>query len=281
MAFIQRNLGDFDTAIGTLESLLQSSIPPRLSPDDIQFQLAYTHQRASHDDKASQIYSELYKRHSTSIEVIQQYCWFLSLQYDRSAFEKADLIIQQSGQAGEPVLRLVAARIAMKQQDMTLAYQRYCECISFWTDSPLFWCGLGVLYFKNDQMQDAIVAFQRALYLKPELVEAWANLGLIFELQRETATALAVYQQALQACAEKDARTIKDRVTVINGGRSRQANPAQIIEINDSPFFIQVAEKVASDWVADAPAIPAKLLGVEDALDSTLAELTPPHRSLF
>jgi tetratricopeptide (TPR) repeat protein len=130
-------------------------------------------------------------------------------------------------------------------------------------------------------MQDAIVAFQRALFLKPEIAEAWANLGLIFELQKETGTAIAVYQQALQACSEKDARVVRDRLNAINGGRNRPVASTQVIEVNDSPFFVQVAAKLAAEWAADPPPLPARLIGADDSLDLIIGEMTPPHRSIF
>jgi tetratricopeptide (TPR) repeat protein len=281
LAFVQRALGEYDSAVGSLESVIQYVPPAKLTADDINLQIAYTHQLGNRTDKASHVYADLCRRHATTLELVQQYCWFLSLQYDRSSFEKAERVIQQSGHATDPVLRLVMARIAMKQQDMTLAYQRYCDCIAFWTDSPLFWCGLGVLYFKNDQMQDAIVAFQRALYLKPELTEAWANLGLIFELQRETATAITVYQQALQTCSEKDVKPIRERLNGLNGGRQRQVTNSQIMDVNDSPFFIQVAERLASEFAGNSPVIPAALIGGDDALEAGLTEMALPHKSIF
>jgi tetratricopeptide (TPR) repeat protein len=281
LALIQRSIGDYDVASASLDAVLQAALPPKLTQDDILFQIAFTQQLANRFDKAQFAYTELLKRHPHTIEVVQQYCWFLSLQHDRATLEKAERVIQQSGNPGDPVLKLVSARIAMKQQDMSLAYQRYCDCIAFWTDSPIFWCGLGVLYFKNEQMQDAIVAFQRALFLKPELAEAWANLGLIFEMQKETATATAVYQQALQSCSDKDAKIVRDRLNAINGGRPRQPMASQVIDVNDSPFFVQVAAKIAADWIADSPTIPARLIGADDSLDLIIGEMTPPHRSIF
>jgi tetratricopeptide (TPR) repeat protein len=278
---VQRTLGEYDAAIASLESVIQHTPPPRLAADDITLQMAYTNQLANRTDKALHLYTDLCKRHGTTLELVQQYCWFLSLQYDRPSFEKAERIIQQSGHAADPVLRLVMARIAMKQQDMTVAYQRYCDCIAFWTDSPIFWCGLGVLYFKNEQMQDAIVAFQRALYLKSELSEAWANLGLIFELQKEVSTAITVYEQALQSCSEKDSKVIRDRLNALNSARQRSASPTQIMDVNDSPFFVQVAERLAAEYVGNSPLIPAAVIGGDESLDVGLAEMAPPYNSIF
>jgi tetratricopeptide (TPR) repeat protein len=130
-------------------------------------------------------------------------------------------------------------------------------------------------------MQDAIVAFQRALYLKAELAEAWANLGLIFELQRDAGTAVQVYQQALQSCAEKDIKQIRERLNLINSGRPRVVNTTQIIDVNDSPFFVQVAERIAGEFVANSPIIPARLIGAAEELDAVIAEILPPHKSIF
>ena len=81
------------------------------------------------------------------------------------------------------MIKLLNARLKMKQQDMTAAYNGFRSCIGYWSDTAYFWCGLGALYFKNEQAQDAIIAFQRAICLQQDLVEAWLNLGLILELQ--------------------------------------------------------------------------------------------------
>jgi len=68
-------------------------------------------------------------------------------------------------------------------EDLAGAYEHYKICTEYYNNNPLFWCGLGSLYYKNDQGEDAIGAFRRALALKSEVAWAWLNIGLIFEQQ--------------------------------------------------------------------------------------------------
>ncbi|OHT06931.1 TPR Domain containing protein [Tritrichomonas foetus] len=276
MALLNRSLGNFDEAVSLLESVL-SSPPPNLKENDIKFQLAFTYQMAGRSDLADQVYQDLYYQHPRCSDLVQQYAWFLSLQNDQLSFEKAASII--SYDASDPMLRFVTARIAMKQGEMPVAYQRYCECISYWSDSPLFWCGLGVLYFKNEQMQDAVVAFQRALYLKGELAEAWANLGLIFELQKDAQNSMKIYHAGVSKCPDSD--ILKDRLNALQSGRPRIADPGMVIEVNDSRFFVQVAERIASEYAATPPFIPAHQMGGNKDTEALLNDFKASYISLF
>jgi Flp pilus assembly protein TadD len=90
--------------------------------------------------------------------------------------------------------------MAMRRADMTRAYGFYRESIGAWSDSPLFWCGLAILYFQNDQLNDATVALQRAIQMRIDTAECWFDLGLIHELQGETEKAMRVYATGLQLC---------------------------------------------------------------------------------
>ena len=116
-------------------------------------------------------------------------------------------------------------------------------------DSPLFWCGLGVLYFKNKQINDAKVAFKRALFLKQDISEAWLNLGLIFEIQNDTKTALSIYNASRVSCPNSD--LIKERYEMLASGRSKQAPQNMILEIND--YYTQIADKVANEYASIPP----------------------------
>lgn len=256
IALAHRSLQHYDESLKILESLLSKrTFPPNLIEDDIEFQIAFTYQLMGKNERAKQYYRNLYSKHPKNSQLIQQYCWFLSLQNDdNNSFNTAESIIN-SFDPSDPTLKFVMARIAMKKHDMQAAYHRYCDCISDWSDSPLFWCGLGVLYFKNDQRQDAVVAFQRALYLNGELVEAWANLGLIFELQEDAENSIKIYQSALARCG--DSKLLRDRLQAIQNGIPKPESQKTTLEVNDSKLFVQVAERVATEYISTPPAIPA------------------------
>lgn len=272
-AIMLRMMGENLRALKALEDIKsKKTFPPNLTIDDIDFQIAFTCQLDNQFAKARSIYSMLYQRHPDTIEIVQQYCWFLSLLNDQQSLNEAEQLIHNSN-LNDPFLNFVQAQIAMKKDDMNTAYNSYCGCISFWNDSPLFWCGLGVLYFRNEQDQDAIVAFQRALYLKGELVEAWANLGLIFELINDQESALKIYDAAETKCENN--QIIVARKKALQMGK--KASRSMILEVSDSRYFQQIPEKIANQYLADSPLIPAEQIGVTSSID----RLIPCHLSLF
>jgi tetratricopeptide (TPR) repeat protein len=223
----ERALGEDDNSIAAFESLVE--MPPKgLTGDDIRFHIAFSHQLAGHKDRASGCHHELYNRHRKCLPVIQQYCWFLSLRFDAPSLDLAAQIVHAVG-TDDPILKLVSAQLAMKQQDLQAACDRYGECIAEWNDSPLFSCKLGVLYFKNGQMNDAIVAFQRALCVKVEVFEAWAPRGLTFDIQGETDQAIKIYESGMQNYP--DAKQLGERLKLLAGGRGRTMQA--VLEIND------------------------------------------------
>lgn len=278
IALVHRSLQHYDESLKKLKSLISTrNIPSNLAEDDIEFQIAYTYQLMGENEKAKQCYSNLYSKYRNNPQLIQQYCWFLSLQNDNNLFEMAESIIN-SFDPLDPTLKFVMARIAMKRQDMHTAYDLYNNCISYWSESPLFWCGLGVLYFKNDQMQDAVIAFQRALYLNSELVEAWANLGLIFELQEDKENSLKIYQSAIAKCS--DSKLLRDRLQAVHSGRSKLTN-RDYLEANDSKLFMQVAERIATEYIATPPVIPAHQVDINLDTQALVKSLKLYYNSLF
>ncbi|KAH0793925.1 TPR Domain containing protein [Histomonas meleagridis] len=249
--------------------------PLNLREDDLVFQIAFNYQLDQQYIKANDKYHRLYKSHPNCIKVIQQYAWFLSLQNDISSHDKANKLI--SSVPGDPLLKFAAARIAMKHQDMNTAYQRFSECNSYFSETPLFWCNLGVLYFKNGQMKDAIIAFQRALYLRGDIVEAWANLGLIFELKDMAKNALDIYQASFAQCPKSP--MLRERYANLNSGRAKMPTPSMILDIGDSSYFQQVPEKIVAEYNSLPPAIPVN--GLEESELAVIREFSSIHKSIF
>jgi hypothetical protein len=102
---------------------------------------------------------------------------------------------------------------------------------------------------------------------------------MIFECQNDAANAAKVYQYGIRSCT--DNKLLSDRLNALTGGRARVVDPGAILEVNDSTFFVQPAEKIANDYIADAPTLPAHVLKSEFASDDLLRELAMPHQSLF
>lgn len=285
-AVLLRLRGDNSKSLKEFEKLLISSeqgddnLPPNLHPDDIYFQIAYAYQIEGQIGRAKELYQKLLNRHPECLEILQQYCWFLSIQSDRDSLKEAEALIRKSGY-NDPLLKFIMARIAMKKDDMNTAYDRYCECILFWSDSPLFWCGLGILYLRNEQNADAIVAFQRALFLKDDSVELWVNLGLIYEIMQNNEYAMKVYNSAESRCGNHP--LITQRIKDIQSNRilDKATLRSLVNEIPDSKYFDQIPEAIAARFLGDSPMIPSSKIELDSSLDPLFNSVMTCHQSLF
>ena len=280
LAIAERFEERFDRALSHFDMVL-ANLPPNLQEDDIKFQIAFTEQQAGRND-AESMYVSLQSRHPGNLTVLKQYAWFLSLQDDGHSLEQGDRIA--SSVPKDPHMMFIMARIAIKRKDLYKAYDYYRESIAHWNDSPLFWYGLGVLYMRNDQKQDAIVAFQRAISICSDFEEAWLNLAAIMEMHDVDRTS-ALYQSAIMKCP--NSQRLKDRFTSFQAG-SRFANATDaIVEVTDSKFFTQIPDKLASDWLSRPPKLPAAaLIGTASptdtqALDALFDEFIVPYSSCF
>lgn len=287
IAILYRSLNKPDEALPIFMKA-KLNPPPNLTEDDIKFQIAFTQQLQGATDKANQGYSDLLQRHPQTLELIQQYAWFLSLSNDPNQLSLAEHIATNVPEQyqNDPVLKFVLARISLGQQNTSEAYQRYRESLQTWSDSPLFWCGLGVLYFKNEQYQDAIVAFQRALFLRSDIAEAWLNFGLIFQKQNNPNDALKIYQTAASNCNGN--QMIQERIVALRNNLNNPSKPIpqyEVCEINGDKLFTQIAEKVSFDYCADLPPLSIDCIGIsreeEAYFELALSALYAPHSSIF
>lgn len=251
--------------------------PPNLTINDIKIQLAYTLQLAQKNEEAAKIYEELFSQFPQCLELRQQYVWFLSLQNDPRSLARANELI---GDSTDSLLTFASARIAVKQNDVNTAYERYKECTTAFGESSLFWFGLGVLYLKNEQYKDAIVAFQHALYQNSDLPEAWLNLGLIYEILKEDQNASKIYQTALSNC---DSKIVTKRLNEIRQPQ-RQSTLSEnfadeIIEIDGNRLFTQPIERISNLLVSHPPFLNESCLNSDNTIQ--LSPLIPPYTSLF
>lgn len=277
-----RNLSRFDDAIKQLKLILDNP-PGELTKDDILFQIAFTHQLGGQGDQAEPIYDELLRRHPNCLELIQQYSWWLSFRPDPSYTERADTIIKNSPPEfqTDPILCLISARTALQQKEMSKAYHLYRQILTSWTDSSLFWCGLGNLYFCNDQFDDAVIAYQRALFLQGDIIEAWLNLGLIYQKQGDYQNAIKIYHTALSSC--NDSPRIRDRIDQVQSPRNTVRLPdiLDITEESGNRLFPQVLERFTVKMLGFIGQIPANKIGEHTNLEESIRLLSPAMKSIF
>lgn len=279
LALAERSLGNDEGAITLFRGILETP-PNGLRKEDVTLQIAYTYQKMGRFNEANPIYTDLRMNFPNLLPITQQYVWFQYITAKKNSLIQIAEILNRALalHPNDPVLLLQSARVAMKRDDMATAYQSYRNCIAFWSDQPAFWCCLGNLYYRNDQVQDAIVAFQRALYIKKDMAEAWLNLGLIFENQNDPVNAHTVYASAVRIC--QNSKELHERlVSLTRNGQRKPIAQYQLIEIDDSRFFIQIPEQFAQDYVSAVPLLkPANFTGCGD-LD--IDDLCTLPRTLF
>ncbi|KAK8860252.1 hypothetical protein M9Y10_011917 [Tritrichomonas musculus] len=279
LAIAYRSQAKYNESESLLRNLLKHP-PANLKANDIKFQLAYTLQLNDRNKEAANLYEELYSQNPRCHELIQQYVWFLSFQDDSKSLSRAEEII---GDSTDSTLRFASARISMKLRDYNAAYLRYRDCTSSWSESPLFWCGLGVLYLRNEQYPDSILAFQRALYLKNDIPEAWLNLGLIYEIQGESPNAMKIYQTAQSNC--ENAKIVNKRIAECEIP-SRHSCPKEkllkeILEIDGKRLFEQPIERYSEILVSYPPILSESCFNNDKSIQPQLVHLIQPYPSLF
>lgn len=282
MAIVLRRSGNADEACQILKNL-QHSPPHGLTADDINLQLAYTYQVLGKYREAGTIYEKLMRDYSHIREIVHQYVWFLTVQNDFSGYSTAKAICNRPENAEDSLLRFAAARVAMKRKDTTEAFKSYRECTANWTEEPLFWGGLGILYLRNNQEEDAVVAFQRVLYLKSDIPEVLFNMGLIYEGRDDLENARHMYHVALQHWS--DNKIIQDRYTNVGSFMRKPGKQAAlrelVMELDGTKYFKQPVDEISSALLETPADLSASPFVKEKDIQDYTNVLFPPFQSLF
>jgi hypothetical protein len=79
------------------------------------------------------------------------------------------------------------------------AYEAYQQAVYRDGKNPAFWCSIGVLYCNINQFHDSLDAYSRAIRINPYLAEVWFNLGALYESCNDQMNdAVDAYQRTLQ-----------------------------------------------------------------------------------
>jgi tetratricopeptide (TPR) repeat protein len=171
----------------------------------------------------------------------------------------------------------------MRENDIEHAYSNYRLCLPYFRDSPYFWCGLAHVYYHTQQGQDAVIAFQRALFLKNDIAGAWLNIGLISEENSDFAGAMKIYQTGKVHCAEEAA--FDERMETLKtqrAGHRKYGVGNSLAQIDESRAVVAPPEQFAANYVRSVPRLPASAIGLRGAeAAASIGELASLPASLF
>jgi tetratricopeptide (TPR) repeat protein len=284
LAIVERSAKNFDGARERLERLLKAP-PKNLTVSDIRFQIGYTLELSGKFDEACRVYEELHGVFPVNEAVAEQMvlCKYLRDRAGDLTQTKA-LLAKVSGiHPRNPLLLLVSAWIDVREHERERAYGHYRACLPYFRDSPYFWCALASMYYHNQQCQDAVTSFQRALYLKNNLPEAWLNIGLIAEESSDFAGAMKVYQNGKSHCATE--REFDDRIETLRtqrAGHRKYGVGNSFSEIDESYAVVPTPEEFASDYLRSVPRLFAPTTGLNGTqTTASLDDLSSVPESLF
>lgn len=86
--------------------------------------------------------------------------------------------------------------------DLVSDYGKAIECfkniIKLAPDNYRAWYNLGIAYFNQNNIEDALTAYERAIQIKSDYFYSYYNIGLIYEFHKEDLVkALEYYEKAL------------------------------------------------------------------------------------
>ncbi|EAY14239.1 TPR Domain containing protein [Trichomonas vaginalis G3] len=248
-----RNNQQFDEALRLFNKVSEKP-PTTLTADDVLFQIAYTHQIRGDRELAKTIYFSLLKKHPNSIPLHQQYAWFAYRYLDcQDAEAIIDSTLQRYPQ--DPIINVIGGLFSMLINKTDRAYNLYKSSHPYTVENAGFWCALGELYYKNEQLKDSQSSFKRALQICYDIPEAWLNVGFIAEQQNNIEEAITLYQSGLEYTGSP---LLNEAANNVKNGRK---GVTQLAKLNEERIFIDIPKQFANEYGSCPPFIQGSDIG--------------------
>lgn len=251
LGIIYRYLGKYEQSIKTFTKVNPQKI--KLKVEDLWMQMALSYQLNDDYFHAENYYIKIFHNFPI-VEVARQLSMFYFLCENNLIKTKGSVDNFIKIFKKDPVLVIISALVELKLNNLILAYELYSSCTEYFSESPYFWFGFGVIYFCNNQLNDSIIAFQKVLYLKNDIPEAWLNLGLLFEIENKDESAYQIYEVGLEKCSPKYSDDFSKRINAILS--QEKTRKYTLSQIDYSCFLDPTTEKFAKEYLSAIPKIP-------------------------
>ena len=250
-AILSRQLALYDQSISLFNQILDAP-PWGLTSDDIRMQIGLTNYRAKKIPLAYQQFTTLLNDHPNNRMCIRQHSIITLLTTATEDLRTILPKIQENlARCPDHHIQLVIALIYYLLSDYVNSYDYFKNSLEYWSNHPSFWIALGSLYYKNSQLDDAAIAFQRAIYTNQTSTTAWLNLGFIFEEKNKPDDARTIYVAGQKQCkSDKFALRMNKQVK------------SEIIDVKDEELLEQVPEEAAKTYIQMIPYIDGESVGL-------------------
>lgn len=178
-------------------NLVLKNPPPPLAISDIWFQIGHIQETWEDFPAAQYAYERVLEDNPSHAKVLQQLGW---LHYQQSMKGTSHVVVAGGVQL---TMALAIARLSqsldyepedaytwyllgrcyMQQDKYADAYRAYSRAVAIDSDNPLFWCSIGILYYRTGEFRVALDSYTRSIHLAPEsLGEAWYNAAILYEV---------------------------------------------------------------------------------------------------
>ena len=195
-------------------------------------------------------------QNSLSLDSVIQYCFLMLLTDEEVCADTAIRLASNYPYLSQSTqLQYITARLMWKRNAVKDAIPLITSIISNGAADCNTWCTLGMIYTGNGQVEDAIKAFGMAINCNPNLIEAWANIGALLELDNNFGDALEFYKGAQKKT--NDIPFFQTRIDLLEKGIVHKPT---MIEPNDKEYFESPGKIQAKKFMASTPDIPYELI---------------------
>lgn len=109
-----------------------------------------------------------------------------------------DEVVDKKSQTSDPSVKQQEKLVSLYNQGrLKKALNKTSSLIKRFPNSAMLFNLKGAVYLKLRQLNEAAMAFNKALVINPEFPDAWINTGIVLQEQGDLAKALTAYGQAL------------------------------------------------------------------------------------
>ncbi len=157
-------------------------------------------------------------------------------QYDAAEASYREAIRVREGEYAEAWYNLgILHRETGALEEAMVAYDRALQLRS---DYEAAWNNLGLVYFDLEAYEEAEIAFHSAIELRDDYAAAWSNLGRLYSTLDDYTPAADAYERALEL--DPDNRIVRLRLAVAYRRTGRTARSIAVYEslVRDEPRYV-------------------------------------------